>query len=36
MTVAFVEIDDDLELYVLEVYAAMKMDTDTWNTLRTH
>lgn len=36
MTVAFVEIANDLELYVFEVYAAMKLDTDTWNTFRTH
>jgi predicted GIY-YIG superfamily endonuclease len=36
MTVAFVEINNDLELYVFEVLAAMKLDTDTWNTFRTH
>lgn len=36
MTVAFVEIHNDLELYVFEVFAAMKLDTDTWNTFRTH
>ncbi|QPF72256.1 hypothetical protein G8A07_04475 [Roseateles sp. DAIF2] len=36
MTVAFVEINNDLELYVFEVFAAMKLDTDTWNTFRTH
>jgi len=36
MKVAFVEIDNDLELYVFEVFAAMNLDTDTWNTFRTH
>jgi hypothetical protein len=36
MAVAFIEIGNDLELYLFEVYAAMKLDTDTWNTFRTH
>jgi hypothetical protein len=36
MTVAFNEIDNDLALYLFEVYAAMKLDTHTWNTFRTH
>jgi hypothetical protein len=36
MTVAFVEINNDLELYVFEVFASMKLDTGTWNTFRTH
>ncbi len=36
MTVAFIEIENDLELYLFEVYAAMKLDTDKWNTFRTH
>jgi hypothetical protein len=36
MTVAFIQIDNDLELYLFEVYAAMKLDTGTWNTFRTH
>jgi hypothetical protein len=36
MKVAFVEITNDLELYVFEVFAAMKFDTDVWNTFRTH
>lgn len=35
-TVAFVEINNDLELYVFEVLAAMKLDTGIWNTFRTH
>jgi len=34
--VAFIEIGNDLELYLFEVYAAMQLDTDTWNTFRTH
>lgn len=36
MKIAFVEIDNDLELYVFEVFASMKLDTHTWNTFRTH
>lgn len=36
MSVAFVQIDNDLELYLFEVMAAMHLDTDTWNTFRTH
>lgn len=36
MNVAWVEIDNDLELYVFEIFAAMKLDTDSWNTFRTH
>lgn len=36
MRVAFVEIDNDLELYVFEVFASMNLDTYTWNTFRTH
>jgi hypothetical protein len=36
MGVAFVQIDNDLELYLFEVYAAMKLDTAQWNTFRTH
>lgn len=35
-TVAYVEINNDLELYVFEVVASMHLDTDTWNTFRTH
>ena len=35
-TVAHVEVNNDLELYLLEVLAAMRLDTDTWNTFRTH
>ena len=36
MRVAFIEITNDLELYLFEVFAAMRLDTDTWNTFRTH
>lgn len=36
MSVAFVEINNDLELYLFEVMAAMHLDTDVWNTFRTH
>ena len=36
MKVAFVEINNDLELYLFEVFASMRLDTDTWNTFRTH
>ena len=34
--IAFVEINNDLELYLFEVFASMKLGTDTWNTFRTH
>ena len=36
MAIAFVEIDNALEQYLFEVYAAMKLDTSKWNTFRTH
>ncbi|CAB3723027.1 Uncharacterised protein [Achromobacter insolitus] len=36
MWVAYVPIDNDLELYLFEVLASMHFDTDTWNTFRTH
>lgn len=36
MTIAAIQVDNDLELYLFEVYAAMKLETDTWNTFRTH
>jgi len=36
MKVAFVEVTNDIELYLLEVFVAMRLDTDTWNTFRTH
>jgi hypothetical protein len=34
--VAFVEIDNPLELYIFEAYAAMELDTSLWNTFDTH
>jgi hypothetical protein len=36
MKFGFVKIENDLELYLLEVYAAMHLNTDKWNTFRTH
>ena len=36
LDVAFVQIDNPLELYVFEAYAAMELDTAEWNTFRTH
>jgi hypothetical protein len=34
--VAFVEIENPLELYVFEAFAAMALGTYEWNTFRTH
>jgi hypothetical protein len=34
--VAFIDIDNPLELYLFEVYCAMELDTCEWNTFRTH
>jgi GIY-YIG catalytic domain len=36
MRVAFIEVPDDVELYLFELYAAMKLNTSQWNTFRTH
>ncbi len=36
MKVAFVEIDNDLELYLFEVYCSMQLDTAQWNSFKTH
>ena len=36
MSVAFIEIANDLELYLFEVYCSMELDTSLWNTFRTH
>ena len=36
MKVAFIEVHNDLELYVFEVFSAMNLNTDIWNTFRTH
>src|SRR5579859_4632652 len=35
-SVAFVEIENSLELYLFEAYCAMELDTCEWNTFRTH
>lgn len=34
--VAFIPIEDDVELYLFEVYCAMEFDTAKWNSFRTH
>jgi hypothetical protein len=36
MKIAYVEIENDLELYLFEVFAAMHFQTTEWNTFRTH
>ncbi len=36
LNVAFVEIQNPLELYVFEAYAAVELGTHEWNTFRTH
>lgn len=36
LSVAFIAIDNPLELYVFEAYAAMSLGTHEWNTFRTH
>lgn len=36
LKVAYVEIQNPLELYVFEPYCAMELDTNLWNTFRTH
>jgi len=36
LNVAAVVIDNPLELYLFEAYAAMKLQTSKWNTFRTH
>lgn len=33
---AFIEIHNDLILYLFEAYCAMELDTSEWNTFRTH
>jgi hypothetical protein len=35
-TVAFIVIENPLELYLFEAYCAMELDTSEWNTFRTH
>lgn len=36
LNVAYVDIENPLELYVFEAYAAMALRTSDWNTVRTH
>jgi hypothetical protein len=36
LSVAFIAIENPLELYVFEAYAAMSLHTHEWNTFRTH
>ena len=36
LDVAFIEIKNDLEVFLFEVYCAMELDTAEWNTFRTH
>jgi predicted GIY-YIG superfamily endonuclease len=36
LAVSFVSIENPLELYVFEAYAAMSLKTHQWNTFRTH
>ena len=35
-SVALIEINDPVELYLFEVYAAMELDTSEWNSFATH
>jgi hypothetical protein len=35
-TVAVIEIENPVELYLFEIYYAMELDTVKWNTIRTH
>lgn len=36
MGVAFIKIDNDLEIYLFEAYCAMELNTNKWNTFATH
>ena len=36
MSVAFIEIGNELELYLFEVFCSMELDTSRWNTFKTH
>ena len=36
LNVAFIEIQNDLEIYLFEAYCAMQLDTAEWNTFKTH
>ena len=35
-SVAFIEIDNPLELYIFEAYCAIELDTCEWNSFKTH
>jgi hypothetical protein len=34
--VAFIAIENDLEIYLFEAFCAMELDAWEWNTFRTH
>jgi hypothetical protein len=36
LCVAFIAIDNDLEIYLFEAFCTMELDTSEWNTFRTH
>ena len=36
LNVAFIGLDDPIEMYLFEVYCAMELDTFRWNSFRTH
>ncbi len=36
LRVAFIPIENDLEIYLFEAFCAMELDTWEWNTFRTH
>jgi hypothetical protein len=36
LRVAFIAIENDLEIYLFEAFCAMELDTWEWNTFRTH
>jgi hypothetical protein len=36
LQVAYISIENDLEIYVFEAYCALELDTCEWNTFRTH
>ena len=36
LRVSFIEIENDLELYLFEAYCALELNTFKWNTFRTH
>jgi predicted GIY-YIG superfamily endonuclease len=36
MDVAYIEIQNDLEIYLFEAYASIELDTCEWNTFKTH